>query len=73
VYAYIYCFCAFLLFLFLSTFYPTAGVTHCKQCPVEIKMWAVLFYFFCKLFFVVLCHVGAVGFLAFFYLITYKW
>jgi hypothetical protein len=44
-----------------------AGVTLCQQRPVAITMWAVLVYFFCKLFFVVLCHVGAVGFLAFFF------
>jgi hypothetical protein len=39
-----------------------AWVTLHQQRPVEITIWAVLIYFFGKLFFVVLCHVGAVVF-----------
>jgi hypothetical protein len=49
------------LFLFSSALIPMAGVTLCvywsvsQQRPVEITLWAVLIYFFCKLFFVVRC------------------
>jgi hypothetical protein len=55
------------LFLFASAFISVAGVTLCvylsvsQQRPMEITLWAVLIYLFCKLFFVVLCYVGAVG------------
>jgi hypothetical protein len=46
-------------FLFSSALIPVAGVTFCvywsvsQQRPVEITLWAVLIYLFCKLFFVV--------------------
>jgi hypothetical protein len=55
--AFLFLFLSF-LFLFSSALIPVAGVTLCvyrsvgQQLPVEITLWAVLIYLFCKLFFV---------------------
>jgi hypothetical protein len=84
LYVYMY-YCVFVfspfipLLVFLCS-YPVAGMTFCvywsvtQQRPVEISLWAVLIYFFCKLFFRCSCNRLAFNYFEFYmlYLCSYR-
>jgi hypothetical protein len=67
------------LFLFSSALIAVARVALCvywfvsQQCPAEITLWAMLIYFLCKLFFVVLVtgwHSIILNFRCYFFVLT---